>query len=833
MPDAQDLEARVQLLERALAKLLGTDDFETFLRQSAPTTTYRRTESRRASADRTEAPAPQLPLAPETVPQAEPVPGAKSKPAETTKITNASAPDAKLRLFADYFRGREDVFATAWRNGEKKGWSPASYGRYDRNNPNLKPLTPKVLEQHLRRDNAVHVGLYPLCKGDTCFLLACDFDDADFRTAARAYATTCREFGLDPLIELSRSGTGAHVWLFFNEPVPASLARTVGIGLLAKASPKQYFASFDRFFPSQDTLPGKRRGFGNLIALPLAGQHRAEQHTVFVNNDFESADDQFATLANTTKASIQQLKEIVSALEPDPETQLPQPPTKAELKALKRSGKVRVTHDSRVHISLEGVDPTTATALRHLGAIPNPQFYIRQAQRLSTYQAPRLIIRFDEHDGTLTLDRGALDEAISILKTAGYTVTRRSKTPKPRTMPTEFTGELRSEQRAAVVAMRKHRTGILVAPPGAGKTVMACALIAQRQVPTAIIVPNVELAAQWRDALTTFLKSPENSPTQSPTIGQYGGKAKKLSGDIDIITSQSISRTDSRTDFLADYGHIIIDECHRVGAAGLTRVLADLNVRFVTGLTATPFRSDGLDALLPLICGPIRHAMEIERPGPKHYVVQTTEFTFDEPHLYWPDLDNALAADPVRNALIAETIARAATSGKNVLVLVKRREHITTLETLLARNHPDLPVPVFTLHGAQHAKDRTATRKSLTTAPRFVLIAMTQIAGEGVDLPALDALVLAAPVAFKGNIIQQIGRVTRGATASATIFDFHDHRVPALTAAFRKRSRVVRQQGFTPGLSLIDACPIPPHHYRKQYTSHPIEAPQKRNRTLL
>lgn len=773
MSDVHDLEARVQRLERALAKLLGTDDFEAFLAPPAPA----------APPTPTPAPTPTN-LNPSTT---------HTETNNTATVSNASSPDAKLRLFADYFRGREDVYATAWQNGEKKGWSPASYGRYNRDNPNLKPLTPQVLEQHLRRDNTLHVGLYPLCQGDTCFLLACDFDDADFRTAARTYADTCREFGLDPLIEISRSGTGAHVWLFFNEPVPASLARTVGIGLLAKASPKQYFASFDRFFPSQDTLPGKRRGFGNLIALPLAGQHRAEQRTVFVNHDFEPAEDQFAALANTTKASKRKLKEIAAELQPDPETQLPQPPTKAELKALKRTGKVQVTHDSRVHINLEGVDGTTANALRHLGAIPNPQFYIRQAQRLSTYQTPRLIIRFDEHDNTLTLDRGTLDDAISILKTAGYTVTRRSKTPKPRTMPAEFTGDLYPAQHTAVNAMRKHRTGVLVAPPGAGKTVMACALIAHRQVPTAIIVPNVELAAQWRDALSTFLKSHEDTPA----IGQLGGKSKKLSGDIDIITAQSISRADSRTQFLADYGYIIIDECHRVGAAGLTRVLADLNVRFVTGLTATPFRSDGLDELLPLICGPIRHTMEIERPGPKHYVVQTTEFTFDEPHLYWPDLDNALAADQTRNTLIAETIARAATSGMNVLVLVKRREHITTLETLLARNHPDLPVPVFTLHGAQHAKDRSATRKKLNTTSRFVLIAMTQIAGEGVDLPALDALVLAAPVAFKGNVIQQIGRVTRGTETSATVFDFHDHHVPALTAAFRKRRSVIRAQGFT------------------------------------
>lgn len=309
---------------------------------------------------------------------------------------------------------------------------------------------------------------------------------------------------------------------------------------------------------------------------------------------------------------------------------------------------------------------------------------------------------------------------------------------------------------------------------------MACALIAHRQVPTAIIVPNVELATQWREALTKFL--------DGPTIGQYA--------KIDIVTAQSISRTDSRTDFLTDYGYIIIDECHRVGAAGLPRVLADLNVRFINGLTATPYRSNGLDALLPLICGPIRHTMELEHAGPKHYVVQTTEFSYDEPQLYWPDLDNALAADSARNPLIAETIIRATTDGSNVLVLVKRREHISALETLLTLDHPDLAIPFFALHGAQSTKDRKATRRTLDSTPQFILIAISQIAGEGIDLPALDALVLAAPVAFKGNVIQQIGRVTRSTTGAATVFDFHDHHVPALTAAFRKRSSVIRKQGF-------------------------------------
>ncbi|MGV0385123.1 TOTE conflict system archaeo-eukaryotic primase domain-containing protein [Corynebacterium tuberculostearicum] len=717
----------------------------------------------------------------------------RSRSADTPPPANVHSekrsPEQKIALFMDYFAGRTDVYAVAKNTAGKKAWYPASNGYYDRRNPDLKPLTPKVIEGHLRRDNHFHVGLYPLCTDDSCRLLVCDFDNEDFKQAARAYAEECNTLCLDALLEVSRSGNGAHVWLFFDEPIPASLARSVGIGLLAKASPDSYFSSFDRFFPSQDTLPANGRGFGNLIALPLAGQHRSEGTTVFVDSDFQPLPDQFEALARTKKSTLSELKRIYAELQPDPETSLPQAPTREELKKLKASGKVHVTHDSHVRIDLSGVDSTTRTALRHLGAIANPQFYIKQAQRFSTFGTPRLIVRFDEKDQALTLDRGTLDDVLDILKTAGYTVTRRGHTPKPRRIDASFAGELRHYQHSAVKQMLKHKSGMLIAPPGTGKTVMACAIIAQRSVPTAVIVPSRELATQWLQAFKQFLPEVQ--------VGQYSGTKKKLSGEIDIVTAQSISRNDSKTDFLSNYGHIIVDECHRVGAAGLTNVLAHLNVRFMLGMTATPYRSDGLDKLLPLICGPIRHTVEFECPGRRDYVVHNTEFTYDSPNLFWPDLDTALATDEHRNRLIADVITQEAQDDHTVLVLVKRREHLAALNALLT----DAPFPVLQLHGGQKASERQAVREQLAATPHFVLLAMSQVAGEGIDLPALDTLVLAAPVSFRGVVIQQIGRVTRDTddkeSISATVHDFLDANVPALAAAFRKRSSTIAKQGFT------------------------------------
>lgn len=698
------------------------------------------------------------------------------------------SPAAKISLFMGYFSGRTDVYALAWNNGEKKGWSPASFGRYNRENPSLKPLTAEVIEQHLRRDNSTHVGLYPLCSDDTCRLLACDFDGDDFKQAATAYAARCREHGLHPLIEISRSGNGAHVWLFFSESVPASLARAVGIGLLAAASPAKMFISFDRFFPSQDTAPKKGRGFGNLIALPLAGQHRAEGTTVFVDDTLAPYSDQFQALVETNKSTAADLRSIYAELSLDPETSLPPAPSRTDLKRLKQTGTVRVTHDSRVHVDLSGVDSVTSNALRHLGVIHNPQYYIKQAQRFSTYGTPRVIVRFTERDGTLTLDRGTLDDAISLLKLAGYTVSRRGGTPKPPLIDATFAGTLHPHQAEAVDDVLSHATGMLVAPPGAGKTVMACKIIAERNVPTAVVVPSTELITQWKRALKTFLPD--------VAVGQHSGSKKKLSGAVDLVTAQSISRGDSQTDFLADYGQVIIDECHRVGAAGLTSTLADLNVRYVLGLTATPYRSDGLDQLLPMICGPIRHRLQLERPGPKHYTEHPTDFVYEADHIFWPDLDTALAADKDRNQVVANVVEIAASGRHNVLVLVKRREHLTALQELLR----DSEAPVFQLHGGQSAKQRQATREQLDQSDHFILLAMSQVAGEGMDLPALDTLVLAAPVAFKGSIIQQVGRVTRDATGEnevgAVVHDFVDKQVPALVNAARKRQSVLKMEGF-------------------------------------
>ena len=736
----------------------------------------------------------------------------------------ASSAEDKIALFTDYFAGRTDVYAHHWESSRtgKRGWSPtASSGFYRSSTPtsDLAPLTPEVIDRHLRRTagTAFHAGLYPLLTDDTCLLLACDFDDGAWQKDAATYARACRNHGLAPLCEISRSGEGSHVWLFFTEPVPASLARNTGIRLLQEAMesrPGMSFSSFDRFFPAQDSLPVKAAGkgrFGNLIALPLEGDHRSSGTTVFADpQTWLPVPDQFAALATTAKTTPEDLTRACSELSrfaTTPESRQtddrlasvgPRPPKK-ELRRLAATNKgttVHITHDSHVHVPVSEVDAETLAHLRHLGVLSNPAFYRKQAMRFSTYGTPRLIIHSELDDREVRLPRGLLDETTTALKSAGYTVRRRSRIPKPPARPVTFTGVLRKEQEVAVGDVLRHREGMLVAHPGAGKTVMASAVIAARQTSTAVVVPTLEIARQWQSTLL------EVTDLHEQDIGLWFGQKKTQTRVVDIFSAKAMGHRDFDVSLFTGYGQIIVDECHGAAAPGLRATLDQLTARFWLGLTATDYRSDGMDRIIVMQLGPVRHLMTSTGCPDMARVLVTHTTTFTVPDEItgddMPEIYNLLAADRDRNRIIVDAVTEAAQDGQNCLVLCNRIEQLHTLSSLLTdRLGDDAVAPVCKLFGGQSAGERSAVRTTLESTRNFILVAIDKIAGEGLDPPALDTVFLCSPVAFKGNIIQRIGRVTRGGSGSATVHDFHDIEVPALHRMFMKRRRVIEKAGFT------------------------------------
>ncbi|MEX5297492.1 DEAD/DEAH box helicase family protein [Kocuria sp. CPCC 205292] len=738
----------------------------------------------------------------------------------SSSVTATSSSAEKLALFGTRFVGRNDVYAVRWtstRTG-KSGWSPAVRGGFYTGAETAADhlaLDGAVLERHLRGgtrpgDREFHVGIYPMLAEDTCQLLVCDFDDADWRLDAAAFVEECRRAGIDVLAEISRSGEGAHVWMFFTAPVPAATARSAGMSLLRAAMAKRpgmAFRSYDRFFPSQDTLPDRSTGrsrLGNLIALPLQGNCRRRGTTVFADPaTWDPYEDQFAVLATTAPVPVERVAELGMTTATDsrvgPSETLGARPRRASITVLARAtaGQVlELRRDAVLHVPAGDLPGVVLTELKHMASVPNPEFYRKQAQRFSTFGTPRLVTSFEHDENELRLPRGLTDEAVALLREAGFRVTISTSSETHKHLELAFVGDLREEQRVAVDALLAHDTGVLVAPPGAGKTVIACALIAQRAAPTAILVNRAELLTQWRERLKQFLGLTDQQ------IGQLGAGRRKRRGIVDLIMMQSIAHRNADPALLEEYEQIIIDECHAVAAPATEAALRNVNVRHWAGLTATPYRADQMNGLITMQCGPIRHVIDSADRALRELITHETTFTTEEPGTDGPSIQaiySELAVDVARNTMIAQHVTDAVDQGRTCLVLTNRLGHLDALADAIQ----GCDAPVFRLHGRMTPAERGEVRRELGAADAqqhpFVLVAIDKIAGEGLDLPSLNTLFLTVPVSFKGRVIQQLGRITRGRTEAplpAVVHDYRDKDVPLLERMYARRRRVMAKEGF-------------------------------------
>ena len=779
--------------------------------------------------------------------------GIEYKPRPTNVIDSIYSPislpvfnlslDERVALFMSLFKGREDVFARRWfsKSTGKAGYQPVCVNEWRRGvcdkktykcaecpNRDFAPLTSQDVYRHLegKDENCCDVvGLYAIMPDNNCSFLCTDFDDKSckhgYKDDVLAFVGVCRDWQIPYAIERSRSGNGAHIWIFFEEPVPAFKARRLGNAILTEAmnhDGRMSLNSYDRFFPNQDRMP--EGGFGNLVALPLQGQARKNLNTVFVDDNFLAYKDQWTFLSNIRKLRQDDVDKLLNlhvseefgVLSTSSEikpwvTPTPQNITKADFYST-----LEIVKADKIYIPLKSVSAKVLNHLKRIAAFKNPEFYSKQALRLSTYSVPRIISCFDITDEYLAMPRGCEDAILSFLNDTNVKYSITDETSHGKKISVIFTGKEREEQTDAINALLTYSNGVLYATTAFGKTVTAAAIIARKKVNTLILVHSKALLTQWHERLTEFLdidcKEPEEPKKRgrrkvfSP-IGRLDSTGNSLHGIVDIALIQSCLGENGVKSFVQDYGLVIVDECHHVSSITFENVLKNIKAHTVYGLTATPIRKDGQQPIIFMQCGPIRFSADaksqITKQSFDRYLIPrfTTYRSITEERQTITALYQSLSEDTVRNNLIVNDICKAVDSGRTPIILTNRTSHVTLLAEKLKTTIPN----VITLTGSGSTKDkREALQRLQTISPSepLVIVATGKYVGEGFDYPRLDTLFLALPISWKGLVAQYAGRLHREneGKKDVRIYDYIDIHEPVCDSMYRKRLKGYASIGY-------------------------------------
>ena len=745
-------------------------------------------------------------------------------PAPTHSPTELST-NAKIQLFRSLFKGREDVYSVRWdsKNG-RSGYTPACDNEWlsgvcdkprikcsDCSNRKLLSINDQAIYLHLSGKKTI--GAFALLTDETCWFLAADFDGDHWQEDATAFARTAKLNGIHASLEISRSGDGAHVWIFFTQAISAAIARRLGSALITLTCDNErllHLKSYDRLFPNQDTMP--KGGFGNLIALPLQKTPRENRCSVFVDDLLQPYQDQWDYLAKVERVNLKSAERVIQFVNMDGgvlgvkfvsiDEGVEDPWTKPPSRRLDDKPidgpfpeSVEVVSANMVFIPKEGLPTALMNRLVRLAAFQNPEFYKTQKMRLSTFDIPRVIGCAEDFEKYIALPRGCQDEAIGLMKSLGIRVNIRDERFNGVTIDVSFLGELRSEQMPAVKEMLRHDTGVLCAPTAFGKTVSAAAIIAARKVSTLILVHRTQLMDQWASRLANFLDIDEKQ------IGKLGGGKRKHGGFIDIALMQSLNRKGEVDDRIADYGQIIVDECHHLSAFSFEQILKSAKAKYVLGLTATPIRRDGHHPIIFMQCGPIRYRANekhLHRPFDHEVSPKKTGFKLPVETEAIHEIYAYLAQSAERNQLIVRDVKAALASGRSPLVLTERKDHLF----LLAEQLKGCTEHIITLYGGMGVKQRRLEMEKLTSLPAGtsrLIIATGKLIGEGFDDPQLDTLFLTMPISWRGTLQQYAGRLHRlhDGKKVVQIYDYIDENIPVLMRMFDKRIKGYKAMGYS------------------------------------
>lgn len=694
----------------------------------------------------------------------------------------------KIRLFRSLFKGREDVFAVRWEKGNKSGYLPAYFydpyrfrahkmngGTFKNfNEKSYLKLTDEQIQKHL--DGYHQIGVYPLLQDNTTWFLAADFDKTNWQKEVIIFLNACREKEIPAYLERSRSGNGGHVWIFFEKPYPALRSRKIFISILEQSGAFSLFdksSSFDRLFPNQDFLSGK--GFGNLIALPLFKPTFEKGNGCFINPEtFEPIADQWSYFCNIHKVSIDHLDTTLNQLSSD--IHLPISNVKSEKLSIALSNKIR--------LSRNGLPSKLINFLKEELNFANSEFFIKKQSGRNTFETPRYFKLVEETECEVLIPRGFIGKLLRFCKESQIESDFLDDRKQKPLIPFVFSATLRKHQEQVIKVVYKKDFGVIVAPPGAGKTIIGLKIIAEKKQPALIIVHRKHLLEQWTERVEAFLGIPKRD------IGVIGQGKAKIGNQITVATIQSLPNQIEHIQ--SQFGIILVDECHHIPAETFRNTIEKLQTYYLYGLTATPFRKYNDGKMIFTHLGEIItniQPTEIENHKQAQIIIRNTEI--DVPYNSKMDnfeaLSKILVHDTARNSLILKDVKSELNQGKKVVIVTERKEHIDSLHLFLKKNYE-----VVTLCGYDSISAKKLKWKLLNEGSFQVLITTGQYFGEGTDLQNTNCLFLVYPFSFEGKLIQYIGRVQRS-EINPTIYDYRDYKIDYLNKLFLKRNTYYRK----------------------------------------
>lgn len=742
----------------------------------------------------------------------------KDLPKESKDISN----EEKVKIFMEVFKGRTDLYAKRWVSNKtgKSGYSPVcknEFSVYKCDKPRMKcsecpyrellPLTDDIILKHLKGE--ITIGIYPLLPGDLCNFLAIDFDKKTYEKDVSAFWSICDELDIPVYVERSRSGNGAHVWIFFEESISARIARKMGNILLTKTMEKASLEldSYDRLFPNQDTMP--KGGFGNLIALPFQGNSSKNGNTVFVDKYFEPQKNQLEILANIKRLKSDDVYKFVDKFKEDdykePEIEEiadDDIPKKDNIKDIVFTNNVECIFDNQIYIKKLKLLPNEISYLKRLASFTNPKFYELQKLRMPIFYktTPRIISCFEEDDRFLILPRGCMEKIKDVCEKSNVKLIIKDKREQGTKVDYKFNGKLNRKQEKAMNDLISHETGVLCATTGFGKTVIGAKIISELKTNTLVIVNRNNLLDQWKERLSYFLD------INKKEIGQCGASKENLNGKLDVASFQSLFKKDNLEELVKNYGLVIVDECHHVAAFSFEKVLKSIRSKYVYGLTATPTRKDGWHKIIYMQCGDIRVRVsnkELKQNKEMEHtvIVKKTNYKYipsdEQDKILISEILNDMCHNVFRNSMIIEGIKKCVADGRTPIVLTERVEHLKILKEGL----DELNIPIVIYKGNMGKKKTKEIHDIIKEAdennkPRIILATSSSI-GEGFDDSRLDTLFLSMPVSWKGRIIQYVGRLHREHEdkEKVVVYDYLDN-MKILEKMYNRRLKGYKIAGY-------------------------------------